>query len=367
METGTTSSSQTVDTTDQEVQDKDRQIHIYNCNSCGAQLKYKPGTTFLVCEYCNTSTPIDISEELEIEELDFEHFASIFEKIDTQTVKVFICKQCGAETSYDENIKSTHCPYCTAPLIESDIHNERLIQPSYLLPFKVADKAVQNYLKRWFKDLWFIPGKLEESIYNSNHLKSIYIPCWTYDAQTYTTYSGRRGDKVKNSSSKSIMKWSKRSGTLSIFFDDVLVPASRLISNENLNKIPGWDLQNLAKIDNRYLSGFVTEKYVINLKDGFPPAKDKMNQNIKVRVKREIGGDSQVIESLHTNFSNLTFKLILLPVYMCSYTYKNKLYHFYMNGRNGIISGKRPYSIPKIVAAIIALLALLVFIFQYAG
>ncbi|MDR3060123.1 MAG: hypothetical protein LBU84_18540, partial [Prevotella sp.] len=48
-----------------------------------------------------------------------------------------------------------------------------------------------------------------------------------------------------------------------------------------------------------------------------------------------------------------------LPVYMSSYTYNNKLYHFFVNGRTGRVTGDRPYSVAKITLAILTGLILL--------
>ena len=342
----------------------------YLCMRCGAALKYKPNTEFLRCEYCSTETPIDVKKVDEVHELDFEQHAQNFEHLNTKTSKIIPCRKCGAESTFNENLKSVACPYCTTPLIESDVHEERLIQPSYLLPFKIEGRDVQQHLNVWLKKLWFAPNKLKHQVRYSNKLQGVYIPCWTYDAQTETDYTGERGEDYtttegvgKNQRIVTRTRWHSCDGHVSLFFDDVLVPASGMIPQKTLNKIDKWDTNNLVEVDNRFLSGFITEKYVMNLNNGYVHAKRIMDTRIDHAIRRDIGGDHQKIGSKDTEYNDIKFKLILLPVYMSSYVYNNKLYHFFLNARMGHITGDRPYSPLKIaLTVILGIVALLLII-----
>lgn len=338
----------------------------YQCPHCGAALKYKPGTLFLHCEYCGSDITIDAKVVEVVNELDFEQYARNAEKLNTQATKVISCRKCGAESTFDESLKSVECPYCTTPLIESDVHEERLIQPSYLLPFKVGDSDIQLHLSTWLSNRWFAPNKLKKQALYSNHRQGVYIPCWTYDAQTETDYTGQKGvvytvtlGSGKNRRTETRTRWSYCSGHISLYFDDVMVPASRMIKTEVMNKISNWDTMNMVETNNKFLSGFITEKYNLSMVNGYEAAKRIMESDIQQSIRDDIGGDKQRISSSQTTFNNIRFKLILLPVYMSSYTYGNKLYHFFVNGRTGRVTGDRPYSAVKIALAIIVGLILL--------
>lgn len=338
----------------------------YQCRGCGAALKYKPGTTLLHCDYCGTDTPIDVKIVDEVEELDFEQYVQTEEILNTKATKVISCRKCGAESTFDESMKSVECPYCCTPLIEADAHEERLIQPSYLLPFKISDNEIRVHMLTWLSKRWFAPNKLKTRALHSNRQQGVYIPCWTYDAQTNTDYAGQRGDNYtvtvgsgKNRRTETRTRWSSRSGHISLFFDDVMVPASKIITTQVMTEISNWDTMNMVEADNRFLSGFITEKYNINMQTGFTSAKSIMESDIQYAIRQDIGGDKQRINSFKTRFSSIKFKLILLPVYMSSYTYNNKLYHFFVNGRTGRVTGDRPYSVAKITLAILTGLILL--------
>ena len=354
------------------VENKQSGSDSYVCMRCGAALKYKLNTEFLHCEYCGTDTPIDVKKVDEVQELDFEQYAQNFEQLNTKASKIISCRKCGAQSTFDENLKSVACPYCTTPLIESDVHEERLIPPSYLLPFKIEGRDVQQHLNTWIKKLWFAPNKLKHQVRYSHKLQGVYIPCWTYDAQTETDYTGERGEDYmatvgsgKNQRTVTKTRWYSCDGHVSLFFDDVLVPASGMIPQNTLNKIDRWDTNNLVEADNRFLSGFITEKYVMNLNNGYERAKQIMNTRIDSSIRRDIGGDRQKIGSKDTKYSEIKFKLILLPVYMSSYVYNNKLYHFFLNARMGQITGDRPYSPFKIALTVILAIVAIILLFKW--
>ncbi|MCE8472488.1 primosomal protein N' (replication factor Y) - superfamily II helicase, partial [Rhodovulum sulfidophilum] len=73
--------------------------------------------------------------------------------------------------------------------------------------------------------------------------------------------------------------------------------------------------------------------------------------------KFDIGGDRQRVDWLETRISTLTFKHVLLPVWLAAYRYRGKTYRFVVNGRNGRVQGERPWSAWKIAFAVGLVLA----------
>lgn len=70
-------------------------------------------------------------------------------------------------------------------------------------------------------------------------------------------------------------------------------------------------------------------------------------------VKFDIGGDRQRVHNIETQISDVTFKHILLPVWLAAYKYRGKSYRFVVNGRTGAVQGERPWSGWKIAFAVI--------------
>ena len=109
-----------------------------------------------------------------------------------------------------------------------------------------------------------------------------------------------------------------------------------------------------------YLAGFQTEGYSVDLEQGFVEAREKMDRVIARDVRFDIGGDRQRIHSIDTTVRDITFKHILLPVWMAAYKYRGKSYRFVINARTGQVQGERPYSAWKIAFAALIGLAIAV-------
>jgi len=116
------------------------------------------------------------------------------------------------------------------------------------------------------------------------------------------------------------------------------------------------------------LAGFITEKYQIDIKQAFVIAREIIKTREREAVKRDIGGDRQRIHTMNTKYFDVTFKHILLPIYVSAFHYKSKVYAFYVNGATGRISGKRPYSAFKIaLAVIVGIIVLAGIIWLFSG
>jgi len=79
-----------------------------------------------------------------------------------------------------------------------------------------------------------------------------------------------------------------------------------------------------------------------------------MDRVILRDVKFDIGGDRQRVHSVNTKVSDVTFKHILLPVWMAAYKFRGETYRVVINGRSGRVSGQRPWSFWKILLAVLA-------------
>jgi hypothetical protein len=161
-------------------------------------------------------------------------------------------------------------------------------------------------------------------------------------------------------------RWYPASGIVLGAFDDLLIPATGSLSNEHLAALEPWDLEQLKPYDPAFLSGFKAQRYQVDLAEGFDRAKETIAPTIESDIRLDIGGDEQRIESLDTNYYNVMFKHLLLPVYAGAYQYNGKVFQIVVNGRTGEIQGDRPYSVWKIallVLAVLVLIFLLVLVF----
>ncbi len=131
------------------------------------------------------------------------------------------------------------------------------------------------------------------------------------------------------------------------------------------NELEPWDLPELTSYNDKYLSGFVTESYQVNLKEGFEKCKQRIDGPIRSSVNRDIGGDVQQITTLNNQYNDIKFKHVLLPVWLSAYKYNDKIYRFMINARTGEVQGERPYSAAKITLLVLTLVVIGVGIFLY--
>jgi LSD1 subclass zinc finger protein len=333
------------------------------CKGCSGKLLFAPGTNHLKCPACGTENEIESSTRI-FEELDFELFVNNFEKeSQTHEVATIKCDGCGALTTFNPNVVSDSCPCCGTPQVVKNATTTHTIQPKALLPFAINQEKAFEQFRIWIKKLWFAPTKLKQYARQLEKLSGLYIPYWTYDSDTSTDYTGEKGidyhvsesyTTVENgktvSRTRTVTKtrWSNVTGHVDNLFDDVLVVASKSLPRKYVEKLEPWELENMVPFNESYLSGFKTESYQVDLKEGFDDAKIKMDARIRAAVCSDIGGDRQRIHTLNTIYNNITFKHILLPIWISAYLYKEKVYRFLINGRTGEVQGERPYSWIKI-------------------
>ncbi|MFT4678991.1 MAG: hypothetical protein ACJAV7_002240 [Flavobacteriales bacterium] len=152
-----------------------------------------------------------------------------------------------------------------------------------------------------------------------------------------------------------------------LFFNDVLVLARKSVPDKQTGELTPWDLSMLVHFEEDYLRGFKVESYRVTLEEGFAQGKLVIEDGIRSLVRQDIGGSQQRMQSLHTDYENLKFKHILLPVWISSFKFKGKTYQFLVNGQTGEVQGERPYSVAKIALFVIAILAVVGLIAFFAS
>ena len=347
----------------------------FPCSQCGATLQFEPGTDSLVCPYCKAKVTVPAAQGT-IEELDYQTYASGLPAEESGQEQLTVkCSACGAETKLGPNVTANHCVFCGSAVVASQ-QSRRLIKPRALLPFAVGRQKAQEDFSNWLGSLWFAPSDLKQrASTSSSGLFGVYIPCWTFDADAYTQYTGERGEDYWETESYTDAegkmqtrqvtrtRWWPATGAVNNHFDDLLVMASKSLPPKQAAHLEPWDLTNLVPYADEYLAGFAAESYQVDLPQGYAQAQQLAEPIIRQTVDSDIGGDHQRIFSMQSTYSNVTFKHILLPMWISAYSYAGKSYRFLINARTGEVQGERPYSAWKIGLLVIAILAaIMVFI-----
>ncbi len=332
--------------------------HRFPCDTCGSDLRYLPGTGRLHCDHCGNEESIAETGPWAgaIAELDFR--AAVEERLPEQEIeetRVMSCPNCGAQVEFSEEIHAKECPFCATPVV-TDTGTHRHIKPKALLPFALSDEEARAAMTDWLGSLWFAPNGLQKYARKGRKLSGIYVPYWTFDAKTQSRYDGERGTVYHTGSGKkrkTRVRWRRVSGQVARDFDDVLVLASESLPRRFTDALEPWDLAALEPYQPEFLAGFRAEGYQIELPDAYGHARTRMDQVIRRDILFDIGGDRQRIHHVKTEIWDMTFKHVLLPVWMAAYRYRGKSYRFVVNGRTGRVRGERPWSAWKIAIAVV--------------
>jgi hypothetical protein len=290
------------------------------------------------------------------------------------------CSTCAAVVLVQDKIASDRCPYCGTFLENKVEPAQPMVPPEGVLPFAIDHRRAVQAFGAWLDGLWFAPRALRRFA-DLGRLIGLYIPFWTFDSMTYTSYQGQRGDdyqeteyyteletytdsdgqaqtrQVTKSRLVTKTRWTFVSGEVQHFFDDVLVCASSSLPDRFALILKREELQHLQPFRTEFVSGFTTERYRVGPKDGFEQARRIMDHEIQHLCILDIGGDHQRLESVATQHVGVTFKHVLLPVWLASYRFSGRVYQFMVDGRSGQVIGDRPYSWMKIAALVVGVVA----------
>jgi predicted RNA-binding Zn-ribbon protein involved in translation (DUF1610 family) len=341
------------------------QGRIFPCESCGADLQFHIGQQRLKCPYCGYEKQIELREDAEIREQDLHAMLARVQAqhdgkhADDQPGDLEVrCESCGGVVLFNGTLTSSECPYCGSPIQREKIHTAtQRIPVDGVLPFLVDEPTARRKLSDWVGSRWFAPNEfLQRGA--EGRFNGVYLPYWTFDAMTFNVYRGERGENYtvtvgsgKNRRTETRTRWYPAHGNFQRFFDDVLVVASTGLPREYILGMEPWPLTKCLPFTQQVLAGYMARTYDVPLEAGFEDAKQRVEDAIHIDVCQRIGGDHQRIHVLNTRLDALTFKHILLPVWMMAYRYHGQAYRVFINAGTCEVQGERPYSWVKITFA----------------
>lgn len=386
------------DNDDGPVEGQQASVSTLPCTGCGADLEYHPGAREMKCGYCGHTQVIAVRDGAAVIEYDlndaFTRYLGHAQHVQTAGQREVKCQDCGADIIVAAGAQTARCDYCGGKRIVEEELPAGVLQPESLLPFNFKPADAVDKFRKWLSGgdgfwgrLWVKlvrPGALQQRA-NVEDLHGVYVPFWTYDTQSHSSWTAQAGyyyyvtqsytDSQGRRQTRQVRKirWVWTSGQRRDFFDDWLVCASKQYYGTDLQqlmeKIEPFPTKQLVPYDSKYLAGFRAERYSIDLQQGWQYAEQGIKAECRSRCARDVPGDTHRFLSVNTNFWGQSFKHVLLPVYIMSYRFKDKPYNVLVNGSTGLVKGGAPLSWIKvailsvILAAVIGGIIALVVIF----
>jgi len=352
--------------------------HSFPCSNCGAKLQYDAGAQAMKCPYCgqqqdvpqqaqqpNTAGPPASAREIPIEQ--GMAMASRGYGTPVQTVS---CRDCGATVNVTAGENTAKCAFCGSQQVLAQEAAGNPITPESMVPFKLDKAAANKKFEEWLGGLWFRPNDLKQMA-KLQEMGGVYIPFWTFDAWVRSDWSAEAGyhyyeteyytDSEGNSQSRQVQhtRWEYASGWRQDFFDDTLVCASKGLPEDLVAKFQTFNTQQLTPYRPEFLAGWRAESYAIDLMPAWSKGQESMANEQQGRCSRDVPGDTHRNLNVNNQFSHVTFKHVLLPIWIAAYRYNGKPFQFLVNGQTGEVVGKAPWSFWKIFLFVLAIVSVI--------
>lgn len=298
---------------------------------------FNPGFKSLLCQSCgHKETVPELVSKISVEEMDFLSAQNTASHDWGMDAKVVQCRQCGGVTIQNKLQLSGFCPFCGSTTVEAGDPAQDIMAPNGVIPFEITENRALYIFKDWIKDRFLAPELLARDA-KLNKFCGIYIPLFTFDCLTVNRYTGHF-----NQDNRVLFK----SGRFQHQVDDFPVVASKQLSTDKLllNVIKDYRTNEAKPYTPEALAGFPCEHYSIGLNEAWNSLGNEMNFYLKNQASKQDESKFLTGIEMATDYFNLKYKYLIVPVWINSFFYDNKLYTIVINGQTGKIDGQWPKS-----------------------
>lgn len=350
------------------------QTRTYPCASCGATLAFDAATQKLRCGSCGTQHDIVDDPAATIVERDF---AAGVQALRAQAAagpagpqldgeKEVVCQSCGGHTTFTGTLTATRCPYCATPIQRDDVHDAPTrLAVDGVLPFRVDEKTARAKVEGWINSRRFAPSEFKR-YRQTGSFTSVYAAYFTYDAATSTWYRGERGRRYTvtvgsgdNRRTETRVDWTPVQGQVANEFDDITVLANTGFEADKVKALEPWPTHEVKPFNPQYIAGHLCRTYDHDVEECFAEAERTIDATVLATVRRDIGGDDQRVHQRRTTYHRLTYKHLLLPIWLLTVIYAGRPFQVFINGVTGEVQGERPWSKVKIAVAVLVAVAVI--------
>jgi len=330
------------------------------CPCCAADIFFSPEKGTMACAHCGWEGEITFEMDDAVVKHDYigaelkGGFAWGAEK------KAVYCKSCGAHIVLDSLQVSINCPFCGSSQVSQETFADSH-SPNGVLPFSISNQKAAELFIIWLKKKNFVSKEVKEGVKPEN-IYGIYVPYWAFDAHASARYSASAGYNYTVSTGNTTqthIRWQTVNGSYAIFYSDVLILASTRHQNKPLQDVQPFDLRACKPYRPEFVSGFISERYSVGLKEGFSGFGDEVNRRLLIAIsayaRQQARADHIRDVKFNANLSKIQYSYVLLPFWKGSFEYKGKNYDYVVNGQTGKVNGSVPRSIGALLWVIIGL------------
>jgi LSD1 subclass zinc finger protein len=295
--------------------------------------------------------------------------------IEVDQSHAFHCDNCGANIDLPPGLSSIRCPFCDSTyVIRMPDEERRKHRPEFVIGFAVTkEQAAEKFFEWLGKNSWFRPGDLRNAAITDKQ-QGVYLPFWHFTLGTRSEWSARVGEfwyrteyytvevngkRERRSRVVQETEWWPLNGIFRKYYSGYMVSASKGLPQNEALAIQPYRLGSLMRFRPHYLAGWLVEEYSIERNEALGVAKSEFMSREKDAISRFMPGDVVSGLSVYTHFDEGDTDLILLPVHILTYKYRDKIFRFMVNGQTGKVYGEKPWSGRRITALVIGIAVLI--------
>ena len=292
------------------------------------------------------------------------------------------CESCGAKIVLDPLLRTARCPYCDSPSVVDRQATMDRPDPVFVIGFAVDRKQAAHRMRNWIGRKKLAPRGLKGK--TADRVAGIYLPTYLYSATSATAYFATIGEDYytteisRDSKGRTRVRRKRKTehydlgGSHASYVRDVVVTASKGISNRELEAIEPFDLGGLRRYTPAMVSGWISEEPSLTREACRQLASSEATNAVGRLLCRFMPGDSHFDLRHTTTLHDDSLDLALLPVWVFAIRYDERKppIRILVNGQTGKVGGKIPTSwvkVLKIAAAALGLLALAVLMALLVG
>lgn len=326
----------------------------FNCPQCGGRLRFDPTNQDLRCDSCGfkqavESTPApgpDMVLDYSLPTRQGQNWAV--------AERLFTCQQCGGRTVLPPGQTSSTCPFCGSAALVAAPDDAELIAPQAVIPMKLTSVSIAERVRSWLGRDFFAPDDLTQLARNSR-LMPVYVPFWRFSLSLTLAWHAQAAQGHER-------RWQWQEGETTFFYDDFLQPGARTLPADLLTSIAPFDLGQLVRYQPAFLAGWPAGTYDVPLAQASLDTRAAVVRDAsqKLWTKAMPGHHIATLQVLRPEYSGQTFQLVLLPVWVGTYSYRGQRYRVLVNGQIGKVAGDRPADRLKVALLVLLILAALI-------
>ena len=346
------------------------------CPKCGAtDISLNSITGKLRCNFCRHEFDPTraVGMDTDVSKLEGEIIGSgaLNIEADAQDVITLKCSSCGAEVVIDTSSSSqARCHWCRNTLsVNQQIPNGSI--PDMLLPFQISKEVAKTQIEEFVHKRKFYAHPKFKSEFTTENIMGVYFPYMVIDINSHALLVGEGEHTAR--------KYVRRQGdTTRTYYDadvyaverefDLAIQGLTVESNKDrlnknatdktnnvINSIMPFDIENCVQYNANYLKGYTSERRDTNV-DNLrriveTQAKDVAKFAANDTLKEYDRGVRWATENLM--LKGTQWKSAYLPVWLYSYQQvsgeKKILHYVAVNGRTKETMGSVPIYIPKLL------------------